>query len=434
MGLSLFIAKHLNDSKQVEKIFFYTPDPAYRATGKNLNQLKGWEKLELVKDYASVLNTIDKKNLIVFIDDIGMGFLGDWLRKNGFLVVGGSSLTDKLEDEREFTANVMSKIMDVPESTDFKAFDEGIKFVKSQPKEERFIFKPNDVTVPKEYTYVSKDVEDLVNAMERFKGEWKWKEDFQIQRFVDGIEVDFSGYFNGKEFIENSMMIYFENKPFMNNDVGPATGGSIAVEFARGTTNIFWEILKKTEPILKKANYQGQFSLNSIVSKEDHKPYFLEVCGRVGYPSLPMDISILESSGHKLHELFLAITHGINAKELFPINNIGCVLSIFVPPAPTIEHVDALMGEPIDWDEKYDNQFFPYYIMYDESLKKKVLTGCSPWIMNIVSVDKSLDRAVSVLYNEYRPSLRVKQAEYRTDLGVSAKERINKLKEWGLIK
>src|SRR5258708_2930043 len=262
-GLGLFLVPRLNKIKEVEKIYFYHKDTHYQSAGKGMENLPEWSKLELITDYNKAISESTKEDLVVVIDDVGAGETGDYLRKLGYRVIGGSKFGDKIEDDRQFATDLMSRVMDIPETEVFTSFDAGIQFLKGQDKTERFVFKPNDADVPKEYTYVSKDVADMLSVIQDFKLEWKWKESFQLQKVVKGIEVDFNAYFNGNEFIDNSMLLYFENKPFMDDDIGPATGGSIAVAFARKPQGIFWDILNKLTPLLKKNGYKGQLAINS---------------------------------------------------------------------------------------------------------------------------------------------------------------------------
>ncbi len=428
IGLSLFIVPHLGQSPEVEKIYFYVHDTEKKDIGKDMNKIPDWEKLEIVKDFHAVLNDNTPDTLVVFIDDVGMGETGKLIENLGYKVIGGKPLTDKIEEDRQFATDLMSRVMDVPESVSFQSWDRAIEFVKTHEPEERLVFKPNDADVPKEYTYASKNIKDMVEAMQKFRTEWKWKEDFQIQRFIKGTEVDFSGYFNGKEFLDNSMMIYFENKPLCNDDVGPATGGAIAVELARPVEGVFGDILKKLAPMLAKERYRGQLAINCIVSEEDHKPYFLEFCGRVGYPSLPIDITLLEDGGHTLHRLFTYLANGEN-RSLFPLNKISCTISVFVPPAPNGKS-EELKGEPMSWDRKWDKYFFPYYVMYDHGM---ALSGNDSWVLQISCADQTLDGALEMMYKTYLPTLSLKNAIYRTDCGKSAKKRIQALKEMKLL-
>jgi phosphoribosylamine-glycine ligase len=216
----------------------------------------------------------------------------------------------------------------------------------------------------------------------------------------------------------------------MNDDIGPATGGSIAVEFARPIEGEFGDILNKLKPLLQKSGYKGQLAVNSIVSEEDHKPYFLEFCGRVGYPSFPIDILLVEASGHTLHELFKALANE-ETPSLFAKDRMSVIASVSVPPFPSKHGVEDTCGQPIDWDRKYDNYFFPSFIMAEKG--KMVLAGLSGECLYVTCEDRTLDGAVSMLYDTYMPTLNLKNKMYRTDLGKSAKKRIQKLHEWNLI-
>lgn len=420
----------LNQVKEVEKIYFCFPKLDDKSLGKDLNTLSDWNKLEMITDYNYALNLCSKEELIVVIDDVAMGETGTQLAKQGWKVVGGKQITDKIEVDRQFATDLMSRVMDVPESASFQSWERAIEFVKNNEPEERLVFKPNDADVPKEYTFVSKNVSDMVDAMKQFKSEWKWKEDFQIQRFIKGVEVDFSAYFNGTDFLPNSMMIYFENKPLMNDDVGPATGGSIAVQFAHSLEGPFFNILNKLKPMLSKAGYKGQLAVNSMVCEKCQKPYFLEFCGRFGYPSLPLDITLLESKGKNMHDLLSALANG-ETPDLFPTDKISAIVAVSVPPFPGKEGAGVLKGQPVSWDRKYDPYFFPSFIMAEKG--QMTLAGLSGEVLYVTSESSSLDGATSMLYDTYMPSLKLKSKMYRTDCGKSAKERMRKLKEMKLL-
>lgn len=433
-SLGLFLVPRLNESKEVEKIYFCNMDSHYKTSGKGLENLPDWSKIEVITEYTKALNESSKDELIVVIDDVGAGQTGTYLRSLGYKVIGGTVFTDRIEDDRQFATDLMSRVMDVPPSTSFTSFQTGMQFLKGQDKTMRFVFKPNDSEVPKEYTYVSKDIADMLSHMTEFKSEWKWKEDFQLQEVIKGAEVDFSGYFNGTDFIENSMLIYFENKAIGNDDVGPATGGAIAAEFAHGPDGPFWEVLQKLKPALKKVGYRGQLAINCIVSEQDHKPYFLEFCGRFGYPSLPIDVTLVEDGGKTVHDLFTALATDKNDPKLFPLGKMSVTTSVFVSPAPTAEadQMAATAGTPISWDPKWGSYFFPYYVMYDEK-DKMVLCGTSSWVLNVTCADATLDGAVAMLYDTYMPTLKLKNAMYRTDLGKDAKKRMKMLRDWKVL-
>ncbi len=71
------------------------------------------------------------------------------------------------------------------------------------------------------------------------------------------------------------------------------------------------------------------------------------------------------------------------------------------------------------------------FIMAEKS--KMVLSGNSGEVLYVTCEDSTLDGAVSMLYDTYMPTLKLKNKMFRSDLGKSARERIKKLKEWKLI-
>ncbi len=423
-GYGFFIVPRLKDA---EKVWFYTPQQKLQTLGDNIQEVKGWERLEKVSDYHSVL----EEKPIIILDDIGMGETGDYLRKQGFKVVGGCAFADKIEDDRVYAMRFAERLMSVPKYTGFKNFDEAVYFLKSKSPEERFVFKPNDAMVPKEYTYVGKDTADLIEAIKSFQLEWNWKEDFILQEYVDGTEVDFSAWFNGEKFLPNSMMIYFENKPFMNDDKGPATGGSIAVEFAKPVEGLFGEILNKSIPYLQKAGYRGQLSINSKVDSSG-KPWFIEFTPRFGYPSLPLDITLLEDNGKSFSDLIQALADG-TAPTLFPTDKIAVVCGVSVPPYPNEDILGLSQDTKVSWDKKWDEYFFPFYLKYSTKQKSLVLTGHTGSFADVTCVDSKLDGALEMLYKDYIPTIRAKNLQFRTDCGVDARKRIEELRKLKIL-
>ncbi len=420
IGLSEFVLPRLSMDDRVKKVFFCVLDPAMKQVGSHAELHPDWVKVELISDYMKVIDQYPPSDLVVIIDDVGVGYLGKKLREMGYRVIGGSPMSDKIEDDRDFATNMMKTVMDVPETFSFSSFDEGMKFVKTQPQEDRFVFKPNDSQAPKEYTYVSKNIADLLQAMKDMKADWKWKESFQLQRFMPGMEMDFNAYFNGKDWLPNSLIYYFENKPVMNDDVGPATGGAIAVEYSRKNEGIFMDILNKLKPMLIKDNYVGQLAVNCIVSEVDKKPYFLEFCGRFGYPSFPADITLVEDNDKTVYDLFMAMADG-TMPTLFPTNKVAVTVVVGIDPYPYKGNAEKNLQNAHELFESYDEK------------KGMVSAGIEGQLLQVTCADVKLDGAISMLYDDYMPTLKLKDKLYRTDCGKDAKRRMLTLKDWKVI-
>jgi len=434
VACGLYTVPRLCADKDTERVYFFLRDFKHMGNvGKGLQNIKGWEKYEFVTDPFKVIRETPKDQLIIIFDDNGLGYLADHLRADGYTVVSGGSFADTLENDRWGTVKFMQKFMNVPETEYFDSFDAGIAYLKGLDKSERFVFKPQDPEVPKDKTYVGKDIQDLIGAMSGYKNDWKWKDGFILQRFIEGIEADFSAYFDGKTFLPNSFSWYFENKPFLAGDLGPATGGEIAAVLFRPLEGEIAQILLKMQPVLQKMKYNGQLAINSIFSKEDHKPYFLELSPRFGYPSLEMEITLLEDNNKSYVSLIKQLAFGAK-QALFPTNKISVMANISMPPYPSDEGAQSLItGMPVSWDSKWDTYIFPHYLMYDQKKKGFALAGYSGLAVSVTCADSTLDGAVAMLVDTYIPTIRLQDKQYRNDVGKSAKERSKTLKEWGII-
>jgi phosphoribosylamine--glycine ligase len=127
------------------KFLFVSPealsiDLAYRIVQEG-NEVKFCILSETEKDVGDGFVTkidrwedsVDWADVIVF-DDIGFGRVADRLRSEGKRVVGCSAYTDRLENDREFGQQELSKagVSALP-SWMFSNFDDAIQFVKDSP-------------------------------------------------------------------------------------------------------------------------------------------------------------------------------------------------------------------------------------------------------------------------------------------------------------
>lgn len=435
VGCGFYMVPRLAKATDTEKVYFWCRDNAkMEKLGKGMENLPGWEKFEKVKDFGKVLKRESKDNLIIIMDDTGMGFTADVLRSEGWKVVSGGELAEKMEGDRWWSIQMMKKVMKVPETVYYDTFEEGFSFLKSREKSERWCFKPQDPEVPKDKTYVGKNIQDVIEAMQNFKSSWEWGDGFVLQSFVDGYEGDMSAYFVNGEYLPNSLNWYFENKAFETGDKGPATGGEIAVSFFRPMDGKAKEIFDKLKPLLTKYNYNGQLAINCMFSKEDHEPYFLELTPRFGYPSLEIEITLEEDSGHTFAELIKMLAGVTKSQSMFPTNKIGTIVTVSTPPYPIDQAAEMLVGKmPISWDKKWDNYMFPWFMMYDEKKRGHALCGYSGHALSVTCAAENLDGAVQMTYETYIPTIKLQNIQYRIDLGKNAKERIKILKDWKVI-
>ncbi|MBI2173317.1 MAG: hypothetical protein HYT73_03885 [Candidatus Aenigmarchaeota archaeon] len=167
----------------------------------------------------------DWADVIVF-DDSEFGEIADRLRKEGKVVVGGSSYTDKLEISREFGQEEMKKAgMATLPNWNFTDFNGAVKFIKESPG--RYVIKPSGLAQnEKELLFIGQedDGKDVIQVLEHYKKNWSNKiKLFQLQKYASGVEVAIGAFFNGEDFI-TPVNVNFEHKRMFPGEIGPSTG------------------------------------------------------------------------------------------------------------------------------------------------------------------------------------------------------------------
>src|SRR3990167_10773197 len=179
-----------------------------------LDKVDDWQKH---KDWADV---------IVF-DDTGFGKIANSLRAQGKLVVGGSEYTDKLENNREFGQLEMKRLgLLTLAHWDFNDYEEALKFIAENPG--RYVYKPSGLVSSdwKSLLFLGKDDDgkDLHEILRSNQKVLKNKiKQFQLQKFVSGVEIAVGAFFNGNDFIY-PINVNFEHKNLFPGDIGPFTG------------------------------------------------------------------------------------------------------------------------------------------------------------------------------------------------------------------
>jgi len=282
--------------------------------------------LEKTEDWESLKNWAD----VIIFDDIGFGTIADRLRKEGIAVIGGSSVSDRLELDRDFGHEQLKKagLQTIP-SWEFSNFDDAITYVKSNP--DRYVVKPSGrAQEEKALSFVGQEEDglDLLAVLERYKNAWSTKiKSFQIQRFVSGVEVAVGAFFNGHEFILPAC-INFEHKRMFNGDIGPSTGEMGTLMFWADRSRLYNETLEKFKSILAGMHFVGYFDINCIVNSRGIYP--LEITPRFGYPTISIQMEGVTSKwGEFLYALGKGDQYPLRTRNGFQI---GVVIA--VPPYP----------------------------------------------------------------------------------------------------
>lgn len=311
------------------------------------------------KDYKDDLPWAD----LVICDCTGFGKINDAVRKRGIPVIGGTALSDAMEEDRGVGQKLFKALgMKVLESKEFKKIPEAIKYVQDNPK--RYVVKVSGNVADKSLTYVGqledgRDIPPVLFHMEHRTGDGITS--VEVQEAVSGTEVAIGGFFNGKDFLD-PVLVNFEHKKLMPGDkfsptaqsgLGPATCEMGTVGFWRDKGfRLYTETLERFVPVLAKMGYRGYFDINCIIEwnpleslEQIVRP--LEMTCRFGWPTLPLQVETMKIND--TGELFYGIATG-KAEDFKVTHPYSVCVVLGVPPLPYIneEIADSMStGMPI---------------------------------------------------------------------------------------
>lgn len=250
-----------------------------RIVGDGVVQRENLEKLfharKKYKDYAWIFDM-----------NFGDG-MADQLRAEGFYVMGGHDLTDKLEHDREYGLSLIKKAgLSEPPSKKFLDIQSGLDFLEKNDMI-AYVFKPDE---PDDHAWVTtapdNDNDQKANTeMQRFlSSQGEGKGDYILQERKKGVELNVEMWlYKGRPFFAHGN---FECKRKDDGDHGRMIGCAQDIEFMIPLDcKVLKETLWKLIDIKEFKDYTGFIDMNLIVA--DNKYWFLEFCGRFGYNSHP---------------------------------------------------------------------------------------------------------------------------------------------------
>lgn len=381
--------------------------------------------LEKVDDYKQFIEWAD----VVVFDDVGFGKEADELRKKGKLVIGGSEYTDKLEEDREFGQSEMKKVgmLTLPH-WDFSDYDSALNFIAQNPG--RYVFKPSGF-IPsdsKGLLFLGKDDDgkDLVEIIKSNRRVLEKKiKQFQLQKFVAGVEVAVGAFFNGKDFIY-PININFEHKKLFPGDIGPYTGEMGTLMYWSLPNTIFKTTLEKMRDEIKKSGYVGYIDINCIANARGIYP--LEFTCRFGYPHISIAMEGVTSEwGVFLNAIAKGENFDLKTKKGFQIGVICAV-----PPFPYDDKNEMSIYKDLSIIFKKPNLDGMHlgdvklvegnWQIAGETGYALVVTGSG------VTVEDSRKQVNSRLEN-----ILLQNMFYRTDIGLGWYEDSDKLQTWGYL-
>ena len=374
-------------------------------------------------DWKSELDWIrgaGSDGLIVF-EAVGFGALQDELRAQGFNVIGGSALGDRLENDRAFAMQLLARQgLRVPAVLEFRNIEDALADLKGRPR--RCVYK---VSASAGDTFVGefddgRDVAALLRSRPRDS-----VEPFILMDFVAGVETGVGAYFNGTQFLKPACLDW-EHKRFFAGDLGELTGEMGTVATFDGSDTLFDATLGPLEPILREAGHVGYVNLNTIINAEGIWP--LEFTCRFGYPGFAV-LEPLQSLGWS--ELFAAM---ISADEpSFGIRRGFCVCVVLTtPPFPySRQEVQAPIGLPLVIGDIPSEHLHLGEV--GTAGAELVTSGLYGWTAVVTGTGTTVQAAKEQAYRYVR-QVQAPNLRYRLDIGDKTPGDMEKLAQWGWLK
>jgi phosphoribosylamine---glycine ligase len=395
--------------------------------------------LQRIDDWRSELDWIraaGDDGLLLF-ETAEHGLEQDALRREGFRVIGGSALGDRLENDRAFGQAAFAGVgLQTARTHRFDDTRSAIEFVHAHPR--RYVLKLNGSESSSWRNYVGRapDGTDLV-ALLRGQDARLARADihdrsFVLMEHVEGIETGIGAYFDGEAFLEPACLDW-EHKSLFPGELGELTGEMGTLVTYRDSARLFSLTLERLAPLLREGGYVGYINLNTIINEAGIWP--LELTCRFGYPGFAI-LQALQVSGWA--ELFARMTRrgpGTSAFETRPGFAVGVVLT--VPPFPyRYGYRELSRGLPITFDASLtaaERENLHFGEVARDAQEQLVASGITGYLMVATgrgtSVREAQERAYALAAKVYAPNLR-----YRTDIGTRQRDGgLSKLRELGYL-
>jgi phosphoribosylamine--glycine ligase len=356
---------------------------------------------------------------LILFEAVGFGQLQDQLRVQGFNVIGGSALGDRLEQDRAFAMQLLaSKGLKTVPVLAFSHVKDALQDLEERPR--RCVFK---VSASSGETFVGsledgRDVAALLRSR-RARG----AEQFILMDHVAGVETGVGAYFNGNDFLRPACLDW-EHKRFFAGDMGELTGEMGTVATFEASDTLFQATLAPLAPLLQQAGHVGYVNINTIINTDGVWP--LEFTCRFGYPGF----AVLEPlQAPSWAELFSAMVSGEQSSFACRPGFSLCIV-LTTPPFPYSRHdVAAAIGMPLIIGDIPSQHLHLGEVGSDE--RQLVTSGLYGWTAVVTGSGETVQEAKQQAYS-YAPLVQAPSVRYRLDIGdkLIAGD-LAKLVEWG---
>ena len=352
---------------------------------------------------------------IALFESATMGEEQDQLRREGFQVIGGSALGDRLEDDREFGQQALRAIgLRTAASHRFGDYGQAIAFLRARGG--RHVLKFNGATSPRSAAYIGEldDGADMLARLEFYRDHpaSAGAPDFVLMEHLQGVEVGVGAYFNGAFFLQPAC-IDFEHKRFFGGDLGELTGEMGTIVSYRQSRRLFEAVLEPLAPLLAQGGYCGYINVNLIANEAGLWP--LEFTSRFGYPGF----AICEALHLEPWEAIFARMLRRDGAGIATRDGFSCGVVLTVPPFPYRHGYEELSkGEPV-FLRPGAGEAERASLSWAEVAQVRgrlVTSGCSGYVGVATGAGDTVQQACDAAYRVAKQVV-VPNLRYRTDIG-----------------
>lgn len=387
----------------------------------------------IIPHVQTIEEGLQKNPDVILFDLNGDGKKADALRQDGWKVIGGSEMADKLEMDRAYGVNVAKQFgIKVPPTVEFKNVNDAISHIKKTKKPLAIKVDNNKSEAS---SYVAKSQEDMLDYINYQKEEGLINGDtFILQEVIHGSEVSTECWFSHGTpcFPSNST---FETKKLLAGELGVRTGceTSVVCHYENRHSKLADKTVLKIAPLLRHTKYTGPMDVNAIVSDEDKEPYFLEFTPRLGYSAIYAYTAMLGMTFSSYLERLVYEPFTIPFKAAWSTS-----LKLHIPPYPFSSDNDHISKEVYGQTEgiringKYGRDFIPIDV---EKGKNKSTDLQAAGTMGIIGECLGRNDSLMASWNASKKvfeSVEVPNKGGRFTDGIEdAWKRILKLRSWG---
>lgn len=379
--------------------------------------------VEKVGDVEDLVDDAQPDHDIFLLDATGNGLTGDYLRDQGFAVLGGSKLADHLERDRTFGYGVMESCdIRTPETKTFTDFDRAVAFVNTHP-DRRWVYKPSKQLGDLSPSHVSYDSHDLIQMLENIQQAVDIADpQFELQAFEEGVALSTELWFSHGQLIEPLTNHTLERKELLNDDIGPSGGcvGNVTY-FCQGCKAC--DLARQLRGWAEVNQYHGMLDLNAIVTAR--RIYGLEFTPRFGYDATPTLLYELVRGG--VGPFLEAAARG-QIDELDLRDGFAGAVRVSIPPWPS-EKYTAEENVPI---RGLVDEHAPYWYNVKKDSTGHLVTAGAWGIIGLFTAHSVDARSAVAKPLDVIHELKLKNKQYRTDLHKVFVDDMEKLQTLGV--